>query len=113
MPRCPLRKASAIAIGISASACTTFARFSWTAACISCSLATAKARRSSALARATRVSASGWRARGVRADVIPDVDVGDVDRQNLVSGAGVQPFLEHAFGDRVRLFQYLQMSFGR
>jgi hypothetical protein len=50
--------ASAIALGISASARTTFARFSWVSACISCSMATASARRCSAFARATRISAS-------------------------------------------------------
>lgn len=50
--------ASAIASGTSASASTTFARFSAVRAFISCSWATARARRSSARARATRTSAS-------------------------------------------------------
>ena len=51
-----------MAWGTSASACTTFARFSSMAAIFSCSSATAMARRPSALARATRMSASAWSA---------------------------------------------------
>jgi|GEM_PF-4529415 len=56
--RLPRRKAAAMAKGTSASASTTWARLPATAAFISCSRARARARRSSALARATRMSAS-------------------------------------------------------
>ena len=38
----------------------------------------------------------------VGADVVADVDIGDVDRQDLVGRAGVEPFLEHSLGDRCR-----------
>jgi hypothetical protein len=58
----PLRNAAAIASGTSASASTTFARFSCTCALNSCSAATAIARRFSAFACATRLSASAWSA---------------------------------------------------
>ena len=58
MPRLPLRKASAIAMGMPASASTTLARISWVRADCSCSLATAAARRISAFACATCLSAS-------------------------------------------------------
>lgn len=54
----PERKASAMALGTSASESTRSERFSATLAFISCSTAIASARRSSARARATRVSAS-------------------------------------------------------
>ena len=54
----PSRKAAAMASGTSASAKTTPARLRATWAFISCSRAVAIARRSSAFARATRVSAS-------------------------------------------------------
>ena len=46
-------------------------------------------------------------------DVVPHIDVGDVDRQDLVSGAGIKSLLEHALGDRIGLFQYLQVRLGR
>jgi hypothetical protein len=58
IPRLPERKASAMAIGTCASASTNLARISWVFANISCSDATAIARRSSALAWAMRLSAS-------------------------------------------------------
>ena len=54
----PARKASPIAFGTRASDWSTRARFSAVEAFISCSRAMAMLRRSSALARATRVSAS-------------------------------------------------------
>ena len=57
IPKLPVRKASAIAFGTSASACITLARASSAFAFISCSKATAIARRSSALACAIFLSA--------------------------------------------------------
>ena len=60
MPRLPLRKASAIALGTSASASITLARASCAFAFISCSEATAMARRSSAFACAMFLSALAW-----------------------------------------------------
>ena len=60
MPKLPLRKASAIAFGTSASAWITLARASSAFAFISCSRATAMARRSSALAWAMFLSALAW-----------------------------------------------------
>ena len=57
-PSFPLRRASAIANGICDSASTTFARIRCTSANISCSCATARERRSSALACAIFLSAS-------------------------------------------------------
>ena len=60
MPRLPLRNASAMASGTSASARITLARASCALALFSCSSATAIARRSSALAWAMFLSACAW-----------------------------------------------------
>ena len=60
MPRLPLAKAAAMALGSSASASITFARASCALAFISCSRAMAMARRSSALACAMFLSACAW-----------------------------------------------------
>ena len=49
----------------------------------------------------------------VGADVVADVDIGDVDRQDLVGRAGVEPLFEHALGDRVRFLEHLQVGLGR
>ncbi len=49
----------------------------------------------------------------VGADVVAHVDVGDVDREDLVGRAGVESLLQHALGDRVGLFEDLVVRVGR
>ena len=49
----------------------------------------------------------------VGADVVADVDVGDVDREDLEGRAGVEPLLQHALGDRVGLLEHLLVRVGR
>src|SRR5205814_1210455 len=49
----------------------------------------------------------------VGADVVADVDIGDVDRKDLVGRAGVEPLLEDALGDRVGLLEDLFVGVGR
>jgi lipoyl synthase len=86
-----LRNASAIALGTSASASTTSARFSACLAMFSCSWATA--RRAALLGLG--LGDGACRPRPGRpelgADVLADVDVGDVDREDLERRVGVEP----------------------
>ena len=67
------------------------------------------ARRPSALARATRMSASAWSACKPGADVLAHVDVGDVDRDDLEGGLRVEPPGEHGLGDPVGVLQHLEV----
>ena len=108
-----MRNASAMAMGISASASTTLARFSWTAACISCSLATAKAPALFGFGSGDPHVGFGLKGLQVGADVVADVDIGDIDRQDFIGRAGVEAFLEHSLRDRVGLFEDLEVGLGR
>ncbi len=45
----------------------------------------------------------------LRADVLTDVHVGDVDRNDFERGARIQTFCEHGFTDAIRIFQHLFM----
>ncbi len=49
----------------------------------------------------------------VGTDVVAHVDVGDVDREDLVGRPGVEALLEHSLGDRVGLLEDLLVGVGR
>ena len=57
----------------------------------------------------------GFRLVGLQlgADVLADVHVGDVDREDLEGGAGVEPLGEDGLGDEIGIFQHLFVGFGR
>ena len=61
---------------------------------------------SSALARATRMSASAWSACKPGADVLAHVDVGDVDRDDLEGRLRVEPAGQHGLGNAVGILQH-------
>ena len=102
-----------MAMGISASARTTLARFSWTGGLHLLLLGHGEGAALLGLGPGDPRVGLGLQGLEVGADVVADVDVGDVDREDLVGGAGVEPLLEHALGDRVGLLQHLQVRLGR
>ena len=91
----PLLNASAIASGIEASASTTFARMRLRLGLL---LLFGGLRRILPLGGfGLRDAAVGFGLRGLQlgADVLADVDVGDVDRHDLERRSGIEPFGEH------------------
>ena len=101
-----------MARGTSASASTTWARFSSTLARISCSRATARARRFSALAWATRRSAAAWLACRLAPMFCAHVDLGHVDRHDLERGLRIERVLQHGLRDQVGVGQHVGMMLG-
>ena len=102
-----------MALGTSASASTSLARFSSIWAMISCSAATAIARRPSALARATPRVGLGLVGLQPGADVVADVDVRDVDRDDFEGGLRIEPPRQHRLGNAVGVLQHFGVRLGR
>ena len=84
-----------------------------TSARISCSRATAAARRFSASAWATRRSAAAWSACSLAPMFSPDVDVGDVDRDDLERRLRVERVVQHRLRDHARVGQHVLVVVGR
>jgi hypothetical protein len=48
-----------------------------------------------------------------RADIVADIHIGNVDREDLEGRAGVEALFENLLGDSVRVFQHLFVRVGR
>ena len=46
------------------------------------------------------------------ADVVTDIDIGDVDGENLEGGAGIDAFAENELGDGVGIFEHVFVAIG-
>jgi hypothetical protein len=109
----PERKASAIALGTSASARTTRARFFSMSALNSCSWAMAMARRFSASAWATRLSASAWSAWSLAPMLSPtSMSAMSIERISKAVPAS-RPAGQHRLGDAVGVLEHLLVALGR
>ena len=113
MPSRPLRNASAIARGTSASASTSFARFSSILAIFSCSCDTAIARRPSAWRAGHAGIGLGLIGLQPGADVVADVDIGDIDRHDFERRLRIELAGQHRLGNPVRVFEHDLVRFGR
>ena len=111
LAKLPSRNAEAMASGTSASARTTSALFSATLAFISCSRAMATGATLFGLGPGHAGVGLGLVGLQPGADVLADVDIGDVDRHDLKRRLRVETAFEHGLGNHVRVFHHDQMAF--